>query len=335
MEAIAAETRESVREAKCRFAGTSAPGIRSGQHEASLIRLRIEGVERIGRALSDIWVDLIEQKNGHIARADVDFIARKVEEFTNPQPMHIQKASAMQGEWVVPSVIEEARNRMHALCSGIRRELEIQARENELFPSRRQEGKAVANVPKKRFSVGRRVLVGMGMRPAVIKSFDDAPSVMGEYAHLVEFDDNHEQRRVLGCDMQPVPELDQDLRTSGPTINIHNSNVGNLNLGNQVGDINVAVQQLSKGDEAQREFAKALDEFTKAVVAATLPEPEKREAVDALSTIAEQATRQPEERSQGTIKAVLAYLPKAIATAFYLTELWGKYEPVIKAHFGL
>jgi len=67
MEAIAAETREKVRDAASRYAATSAPGVRSGQHEASLIRLRIDGAERIGCALAEIWVDLIEQRNGHIA----------------------------------------------------------------------------------------------------------------------------------------------------------------------------------------------------------------------------------------------------------------------------
>jgi len=118
--------------------------------------------------------------------------------------MHIQKASAAQGVRVFPSVIEETRNRMHALCAGVRRDLEITARKNEVLPLRRQEGKTVADVPKKRFSVGRRVLVGMGMRPAVVKSFDDKPSVMGEYGHVVVFDDSREERRVMGCDMQAV-----------------------------------------------------------------------------------------------------------------------------------
>ncbi len=52
MEAIAAQTRETVLDAASRYAATSAPGIRSGQHEASLFRLRIDGAERIGREFS-------------------------------------------------------------------------------------------------------------------------------------------------------------------------------------------------------------------------------------------------------------------------------------------
>jgi hypothetical protein len=335
MEAIASETRQNVRDAANRFAATATAGIRSGQHEASLIRLRIDGAERIGRALFQIWVDLIVQGNGHIARADIDFIARKVEQFANAQPAHIRSASGQQHGAVVISVTEEAHQRMHALCAGIRRDLEIMVREYEAFPTKRQEGNSMADVPKKRYSVGRHVLVGMGMRPAVIKSFDDKPSVMGEYAHVVVFDDNHEERRVLGCDMQPVPALDQDLRGSAPAIHIQNSNVGNINLGSQIGHINVTLQQISAGDESQKELASALGEFTEAVVAAQLSDSEKQEVVGALSTIAEQATKKPEERSRGTLKAVVTWIPHAVATAAHLSALWEKFGPTIRAYFRL
>lgn len=334
MEAIASETRQSVRDAANRFAATTAPGIRSGQHEASLIRLRIDGAERIARALFQIWVDLPVQRNGHIARADVDFIAKKIEQFVNAQPAHIRMASTQQGGAVLNLMTQEASQRMYAVSAGVRRNLEIMAREYEAFPAKRQGGKSMADVPKKRYSVGRHVLVGMGLRPAVVKSFDDKPSVMGEYAHVVEFDDNHEELRVLGCDIQPVPEVDQDLRGSGHAIHIHNSNVGNINLGTQIGHINVVLQQISAGDESQKEFARALDEFTKAVVAAQLSDSDKQEVVGALSTIAEEATKKLEERSTGTLKAIMAWMPEAIATAAHLTALWEKFGPMIKAHFG-
>ncbi|MGA9972670.1 MAG: hypothetical protein WBQ07_20215 [Candidatus Acidiferrales bacterium] len=57
---------------------------------------------------------------------------------------------------------------------------------------------------KKRFAVGTRVLVGMGQTPAVVKQLDDRPSTLGEYAHTVETE--HGQRRVLGCELELVPE---------------------------------------------------------------------------------------------------------------------------------
>jgi hypothetical protein len=224
---------------------------------------------------------------------------------------------------------------MHALCADVRRDLEITARQNEVLPLRRQEGNRVVDVPKKRFSIGRRVLVGMGMRPAVVKSSDDKPSVMGEYRHVVVFGDSQEERRVMGCDLQPVPELDQDLGRSAPAIHIHNSNVGNINLGSQIGQINVALEQISSGNEAQKEFARALDEFTKAVVAADLPGTQKKDVVEALSTVAKQAAKKPEERSSGTLKAIMGWMPEVIASAAHLKALWEHFGPAIKTYFGL
>jgi len=336
MEAIASETRQNVQDAANQFAAMAAPGIRSGQHEASLIRLRIEGAERIARALFQTWVDLIVQRNGHIARADVDFVAKKIEQFANVQPAHIRMASSQQHGAVLGLMTQEASRCMHAVSASIRRDLEIMAREYEAFPTRSQEDNVMKQASKKkRFSVGRRVLKGIGMLPAIVKKVDDVPSVMGEYMHEVLLDCDGQVEHVLGCELQPVPELDEDLQRSPHAIQIHNSNVGNINLGAQTGHINIALQQISTGDESQKQFARVLDEFTKAVVAAQLSNNEKREVVEALTTIADQAIKKPEERSTGTLKAVVAWIPHAIATAAHLTALWEKFGPVIKTHLGL
>ena len=142
-------------------------------------------------------------------------------------------------------------------------------------------------------------------------------------------------RRVLGSELQPLPELDEDLRGRQPTIHIQNSNVANLNLGSQIGSINAALQHISAGDESQKAFARALEEFTQAVVAASLSETNKQEIVEALSTIAEQADKKPEQRSKGILKAVVAWMPEAIATAAHLTALWEKFGPAIKTFFGI
>jgi hypothetical protein len=59
---------------------------------------------------------------------------------------------------------------------------------------------------KNRFSIGGRVLVGLGMQPATVQSVADAPSTLGEYAHEVLVDGEQGMRRVLGCDLKPVPD---------------------------------------------------------------------------------------------------------------------------------
>ena len=118
-------------------------------------------------------------------------------------------------------------------------------------------------------------------------------------------------------------------------IHIQDSNVANLNMGSQIGTINAAMQVISRGDESRKELAHALDEFTQAVVAATLSDANKQEVVEAVSTIAEQAAKKPEERSKGTLKALVAWIPTAISAANNLVTLWDKIGPSIKGHLGI
>jgi hypothetical protein len=76
--------------------------------------------------------------------------------------------------------------------------------------------------PKKRYAVGRRVLVGMGKRPGTVQSVAEAPSVLAEYVHEVLVDGEQVPRRVIGCDMEAIPELDTGL----PPQPSHVINVG-------------------------------------------------------------------------------------------------------------
>jgi hypothetical protein len=186
-----------------------------------------------------------------------------------------------------------------------------------------------------RYSVGRHVLVGQQNRPAIVKSVSDTPTQQGEFDHDVLLDKTQEVLRVSGCDIRPFPGFDEDLRGNRPMIHIQDSNVANLNMGSQIGTINAALQVISKGDESRKEFARALEEFTQAVVAATLSDANKQEVVEAVSTIAEQAAKKPEERSKGTLKALVAWIPTAISAANNLVTLWDKIGPCIKGHLGI
>lgn len=126
--------------------------------------------------------------------------------------------------------------------------------------------------------------------------------------------------------------------TQSPNIHLHieNSSVANLNLGSQVGTINAALESISAQQGASpHDLALALKQLTEATVAhAALPPGEKHEIVQALSTLAEQATKKPEERSQGTLRAIISRIPTSIAAAGDLMTLWGKYGPAIRAYFG-
>ncbi|MGA2887019.1 MAG: hypothetical protein ABSE51_03145 [Terracidiphilus sp.] len=136
MESISKETREKVKEMAREYAALSGTsGVRSGQHEVSICRAQIDGVERMARALYQIWVDLIKQRKGHISRPDIAFIADKVEGYARSQ-----KGSPPQGVFtagmgaVVNVMAQEAEMRLSAVIADTRRDLEIMAREYEAFP---------------------------------------------------------------------------------------------------------------------------------------------------------------------------------------------------------
>ena len=68
-----------------------------------------------------------------------------------------------------------------------------------------------------RFDVGARVLVGFSRQPATVLQVDDAPSIMGEYAHTVRTENG--DRRVLGSELELVPK---------PKTNVANESRGGL-----------------------------------------------------------------------------------------------------------
>ncbi len=138
---------------------------------------------------------------------------------------------------------------------------------------------------------------------------------------------------IMVREQEAFPERAAVTREPTIQLNIQNSSIANLNLGSQLGTINAALQSIS-GQEGQQELAQALKQLTEAVLSnANLPGSEKQEVVQALSTIAEQAEKKPENRSAGTLKAVVAWLPTILSTAADLTALWDKYVPVIRAYF--
>lgn len=342
MESISATTRERVQEAQSRYAAlTGAGGIRSGQHEASIARIWIEGSEQMARSLFDIWVRLIERRNGHIGRHDVAFVSGKIEAFTQSQTGHLRKVFQQRPSTIVPMLTEEAGRRMYAASASAKSDLEIRAREDQAFPEKEitKAENEMKETSKRRFSIGRRVLVGNQSRPGVVILVDGQPSVMGEFRHEIKLDDNQEVRAVLGCDLQALPGLDEDLKTvNQSTIHLYvqNSAIANLNLGSQVGTINATLESASgKGDGAE-EFAAALKRLTEAVISQeSLSNNDKQEMVQALSTIAEQATKKPEDQSKGLVKAILAWIPPVVASTKELASLWEQFGPTIRSYLGI
>jgi hypothetical protein len=336
MEFIAAQTQQNLREARQRFAATAGVIIRSGQQDALLGRLRIEGVERVAGALFQIWLDLIKSRNGHVARVDIGFITKKIEDLVNAQRVHLRSAFAHEGGATVSSLVQEADMRMHAVVGNARRDLEIMVREYEAFPKRDVSGRENMTQKPSRFSVGRRVLFGMANRVGTVRFVADAPGQMGEFVHELLEDKTQEVLQVLGCDIRPFPDSDEDLRGARPAIHIQNSNVANLNVGSQTGTISSNLQAISAGGNTQRDFAGALEQLTQAVASeSALQAAEKQEVIEAIATLSQEAAKKPEERSRGTLKALVTWLPTTIAAANNLVTLWDKLGPTVKGYFGI
>jgi hypothetical protein len=176
MNAIVERVRQSIQEASSRFASTAGAAIRSGQHDALLGQIRIDGAGQMARMLFELWVELIKQRNGHIAREDIGFIGNKVDQCLNAQRTNLRKMFAEQRGGRA-SLVQRVDMRMREVSASCRRDLEIMVREYEAFPKTPAEEKeSMKQDPKKRFSVGRRVLVGIAMRPATVQSVAEAPS---------------------------------------------------------------------------------------------------------------------------------------------------------------
>jgi hypothetical protein len=343
MESISAQTREKVVEMEREYAARAPfPGARSGPHEAAIGQVYIDGAERLVRALYQIWVDLIKGRKGHISRPDIAFIAGKIDGYARSQKGHLQTAFLERRMGTARlGVTHKAETRMRAVAIGTRRDLEIMVREYEAFSNRAiaEKEHSMTRTPIQRFSPGRRVLVGNESKPGIILSADELPGEMGEFRHYVKLDQDGQTISVYGCDLRGFPGMDDDLRLGQPsTVHLHiaNSSVANLNLGSQLGTINAALQSISgQQDASQQELVLALKQLTEAAVAETaLTDTDKQEIVQALSTLAEQAAKKPEERSRGPVRAVISWLPTAVASAADLTALWEKFGPTIKAFFG-
>jgi hypothetical protein len=138
-------------------------------------------------------------------------------------------------------------------------------------------------------------------------------------------------------EQQAFPKLKEAPQMPPTThINIQNSTISNLNFGEQVGTINTALDILSAGNAGndRQALADAIKQLTEAVVNdPTLPEANKREAVDALSTLAKEATDW-KGKATTTAKAMISYLPGVINTSASLLVLWDKFGATVRTFFG-
>ena len=145
---ISRRTREAVRNLQREYAARAGSFVGySGQQEATIGRLQINGSEEIVRALHQTWVDLLTKRHGHISRSDSALIASKVEDYAHTTKSHLCIAFRMQRKGpTVSSLTQEASRQMDSIATTLRTDLEIAVREHEAFSKKVPQNVSIAPV---------------------------------------------------------------------------------------------------------------------------------------------------------------------------------------------
>ena len=106
----------------------------SGLMVSARLNLALETSERSCRALYEIWLELILQRNeGKITREDLNFIMGKANPCTQARVTHVAQflggSDGPSPQWAM----QQAQTRMQSISSNIARELEIKLREQQAF----------------------------------------------------------------------------------------------------------------------------------------------------------------------------------------------------------
>jgi hypothetical protein len=115
-------------------------------------------------------------------------------------------------------------------------------------------------------------------------------------------------------------------QTTHLTLNINQTSIANLNLGEQIGHIQTIVGGLH--DKGLREIADAIRGLTEEIMAApgeALADAQKREAVELVAAMSEEVTKPPEHRRGATLRAVAAALGALVK---HVDKLAAAYELV-------
>lgn len=117
------------------------------------------------------------------------------------------------------------------------------------------------------------------------------------------------------------------------TVNIF-GNVGNVNTGIVMGNMEANLQQLSR--EGHADLAADLQHLVQAVMsAAALSDDQKKEVVEQLAVLSSQAAVPAEQRQVGTVRAVINGLKESLSVSGSLASLWSAFGPKLLAFFGL
>jgi hypothetical protein len=112
-------------------------------------------------------------------------------------------------------------------------------------------------------------------------------------------------------------------------LNISHSTIANLNLGTVVGDLNSSIQVLTTG--CHNQLGEALRQLTEAIGSSSeLADTDKKEVLENLACVSEQAALSTENRKLGPLRASWSAIKNGIGTAKDLVDLALKVEDALK-----
>jgi hypothetical protein len=113
-------------------------------------------------------------------------------------------------------------------------------------------------------------------------------------------------------------------------ISVTNSTIGVLTTA-AVGQVSACIGRMPKGDVA----GAALVQITSTVADAPMDDAKRKNLLDQIAVVAEQAAAEPQKRQPAVIGPILAAITEAAGTTKAVAEAWKVVQPIMKAYFGL
>ncbi len=111
-------------------------------------------------------------------------------------------------------------------------------------------------------------------------------------------------------------------------------NVGNVNTGTVLGNMETSIQMLNQS--GHESIGRAVKQLVDAISQSEeLSADAKAEALQQLAGLSQQATVPAEQRNRGTLRALMSALKDTLSVTGSLASIWSACAPLLKAHFGL
>jgi hypothetical protein len=121
-------------------------------------------------------------------------------------------------------------------------------------------------------------------------------------------------------------------QSGGVHFEISDSQIGTLNLGTIVGDVESKLTILDANDAA--EIRTGLTRLTQAALREDeLDEDAKRELIESISVLADEANRKPDERRKSVVHSVTQAIAAIASTATGISVIWAEIEPLLHLFF--